>query len=639
MPGIVALNIFMEETRLTLAGAALNQTPIDWDGNLQNIKDAITEAITNKVDILLLPELCITGYGCEDLFLSPWLSEKAFQKLLQVKEWCDSITVAVGLPVIVEGMVYNTACVIKNKEITGFTAKQFLANDGLHYETRWFKPWPANQVAEFQVMGQNYRIGDIVYEERGVKYAFEICEDAWRPNRPAERHMPKGVQLILNPSASHFALSKTDVRHRLVVDASKKYQCAYLYANLLGNEAGRVIYDGEVLIAQNGKLIRRNDLLCFKNVDIEVAEVCFSDNPEITEVIEYLPPIDENKELIAALSLGLFDYMRKSRSRGFVLSLSGGADSSLCAVAVAEMVRRGVESLGVLNFVAKAGMFGLKDAARFDTLPKEQAKKELVNRLLTCAYQGTINSSDDTYNSAKALADSIGAVFYSWTIDDEVQGYVAKIEDVLERPLTWEHDDITLQNIQARVRAPGIWMLANINNALLLATSNRSESAVGYATMDGDTAGSISPIAGIDKAFVRQFLIWMQQQLGYEGLQYVNNLQPSAELRPEKEAQTDEKDLMPYEVLNQIERMAFYDRLSPQQVYAQLLAQAVAGPEVLQGWITKFYTLWARNQWKRERYAPSFHLDDYNLDPRSWLRFPILSGGFQEELSELNREV
>ncbi|WP_347158268.1 NAD(+) synthase [Pontibacter chitinilyticus] len=628
----------MKETRLILAGAALNQTPIDWDGNLLNIKDAITEAITNNVDILLLPELCITGYGCEDLYLSSWLSEEAFQQLLKIKEWCDNITVAVGLPVIVDGFVYNTACIIRNKEIQGFTAKQFLANDGVHYETRWFKPWPANEIVEFEMLGQTYRIGDIIYEEQGIKYAFEICEDAWRPNRPAERHMPKGVQLILNPSASHFALSKTDVRYRLVVDASKKYQCAYLYANLLGNEAGRMIYDGEVLIAQNGKLIRRNDLLCFKNVDMEVAEVCFSDNPELTEVIEYLPPIDENKELIAALSLGLFDYMRKSRSRGFVLSLSGGADSSLCAVAVAEMVRRGVESLGVLGFVAKTQLFGLKDAAYFDSLHPEQAGKALVKRLLTCAYQGTINSSDDTYTSAKELADSIGAVFYNWTIDKEVTDYVATIEDVLERPLTWEEDDITLQNIQARVRAPGIWMLANINNALLLATSNRSESAVGYATMDGDTAGSISPIAGIDKAFIRQFLIWAQLQLGYEGLQYVNNLQPSAELRPAEKAQTDEKDLMPYDVLNQIERMAFYDRLSPQQVYQHLLEQQVAAPEVLQAWVSKFYTLWARNQWKRDRYAPSFHLDDYNLDPRSWLRFPILSGGFRNELAALGKK-
>jgi NAD+ synthase (glutamine-hydrolysing) len=626
----------MEETRLQLAAAALNQTPMAWASNLENIKDAITEAITNKAHILLLPELCITGYGCEDMFLSPWLSEVAFEKLLEIKEWCENITVAVGLPLFLDKKVYNTACVIKDKEIVGFTAKQFLANDGVHYEPRWFTPWPADVVQEFDIMGQTYRIGDIIYNEQGVKYAFEICEDAWRPNRPAVRHMPKGVQLILNPSASHFALSKTDVRHRLVVEASKTYQCAYMYANLLGNEAGRMIYDGEVLIAQNGKLIRRNELLCFKDVDMECAEVCFSANPTIENVIEYLPPIDENKEVMAALSLALFDYMRKSRSRGFVLSLSGGADSSLCAVAVAEMVRRGIESLGGLLFVAKMQIFPLKDVAYFDTLPAHQLEKELVNRLLTCAYQGTVNSSDDTYNSAKGLADSIGAKFYNWTIDQEVSGYIAKIEDALERPLTWEQDDITLQNIQARVRAPGIWMLANINNALLMATSNRSEASVGYATMDGDTAGSISPIAGIDKAFIRQLLIWAQQELGYEGLRFVNKLQPSAELRPSDEEQTDEKDLMPYEVLNQIERLAFHDRFAPHEVYNILLEQQVAEPEVLKAWVEKFYSLWSRNQWKRERYAPAFHLDDYNIDPRSWLRFPILSGGFREELSKIN---
>ncbi len=609
---------------------------MDWEGNLLNIKSAITEAISRKAAILLLPELCITGYGCEDMFLSPWLAEKAMDKLLQIKEWCEDITVCVGVHVLLDKDVYNTACVIRNKDIIGFTAKQFLARDGVHYEPRWFTPWPANEVRQIEIQGKLYPFGDIIYEEQGVKFAFEICEDAWRPNRPAERHMGKGVQLILNPSASHFALSKTDVRYRLVVDASKKYNCAYLYANLLGNESGRMIYDGEVLIAQSGKLICRNELLSFKDVDLECAEVYFGDNIEPAETIQYLPPIDENKELIAALSLALFDYMRKSRSRGFVLSLSGGADSSLCAVAVAEMIRRGVEQLGVLRFVAKTQMFGVKDAAYFDELPPEQATRELVNRLLTCAYQGTINSSDDTYTSAKELANSINAQFYSWTIDEEVKGYVSKIEDVLDRPLTWDKDDLTLQNIQARVRAPGIWMLANINNALLLATSNRSEAAVGYATMDGDTAGSISPIAGIDKAFIRQFLIWMQRELGYEGLQFVNNLQPSAELRPASESQTDEKDLMPYEILNKIERLAFYERLSPQQVQERLVGEGVGNVETIEKYLQKFYTLWSRNQWKRERYAASFHLDDYNLDPRSWLRFPILSGGFREELNNLH---
>jgi NAD+ synthase (glutamine-hydrolysing) len=620
---------------LKIAGAALNQTPLDWTNNLRNIREAIIEARSKKVVLLCLPELSITGYGCEDLFLSPWLSEVAFEKLLEVKEWCDGITVCVGLPLWVFGQIFNTTCVIKNKEIMGFTGKQFLANDGIHYEPRWFSSWPANEVRTFERSGKTYQIGDIIYEEQGIRYAFEICEDAWRPEdiRPAGRHMKKGVQLIINPSASHFAMSKTDLRYKLVLNASRKFNCTYLYTNLLGNEAGRVIYDGEILIAQNGNLIARNNLLSFKQVDLEAAEVSFARPLAPATRLQQLPPIDENKEFIAAISLALFDYLRKSKSKGYVLSLSGGADSSVCAVAVSEMIRRAVCEIGVEEFAARTRILKPEEVAALKKLPAGEPEqvKAICHRLLTCAYQASRNSSDDTFESARGLADSIGAVFYNWFIDDEVAGYTAKIEQAIGRALTWEQDDIPLQNIQARVRAPVIWMLANLSGSLLMATSNRSEASVGYATMDGDTAGSISPLAGVDKAFLRQWLVWAQQELGYTGLQYVNNLQPTAELRPAEKAQTDEKDLMPYPILNQIERLAFYERLSPGQVYEKM--RGTESDELLRLHIRRFYTLWSRNQWKRERYAPSFHLDDYNVDPRSWLRFPILSGGFADELN------
>ena len=623
------------QTTLKIAGAALNQTPIDWANNLRNIQEAIQIAQAQQVDILCLPELCITGYGCEDLFLSPWLPEFAFKKLLEIKEWCTDLTVCVGLPVRAFGQVFNTACVIKNKEIIGFTGKQYLANDGVHYEPRWFSSWPANEIRNFEMLGQTYQIGDIIYEEQGVKYAFEICEDAWRPDhlRPAARHMEKGVQLIINPSASHFAMSKTDLRYKLVVNASQRFNCSYLYCNLLGNEAGRMIYDGEILIAQNGNLISRNNLLSFKQVDLEAAEVSFSHPLPPAEQITELPPSDENKEFISAISLALFDYMRKSRSKGYVLSLSGGADSSVCAVAVAEMIRRAVCEVGLDDFVARTHVLKPEEIAELKRLPEggEEQVKAICRRFLTCAYQASRNSSEDTFQSAAGLAESIGATFHNWFIDDEVTGYTDIIEKAIGRKLTWETDDVTLQNIQARVRAPVIWMLTNLSGALLMATSNRSEASVGYATMDGDTAGSISPLAGVDKAFLRQWLVWAQQELGYTGLQYVNNLQPTAELRPAEKAQTDEKDLMPYPILNQIERLAFYDRLSPRQVYEKM--QGLEEDDLLKQHIRRFFALWSRNQWKRERYAPAFHLDDYNVDPRSWLRFPILSGNFQDELN------
>jgi len=219
------------------------------------------------------------------------------------------------------------------------------------------------------------------------------------------------------------------------------------------------------------------------------------------------------------------------------------------------------------------------------------------------------------------------------------------VEQGLGRELAWKTDDIALQNIQSRVRSPGVWMIANIRNALLLATSNRSEAAVGYATMDGDTSGSLSPIAGIDKAFLRQWLKWLEKIGPIDGapipiLELVNEQQPTAELRPKESKQTDESDLMPYPLLDAIERAAIRDKQMPGEVFDHM---SVRFPEYtsnqLLEWVERFFRLWCRNQWKRERYAPSFHVDDENLDPKTWCRFPILSGGFERELAELRKKV
>ena len=163
-----------------------------------------------------------------------------------------------------------------------------------------------------------------------------------------------------------------------------------------------------------------------------------------------------------------------------------------------------------------------------------------------------------------------------------------------------------------------------------------------YATMDGDTCGGISPIAGIDKAFLRRWLRWLEVQ-GPSGigpipeLAVVNALQPTAELRSAEKAQTDESDLMPYDLLDAIEHQAIGEKRSPAEVLAFVAAEFPQHEKPqLVNWIRRFFELWCRNQWKRERYAPSFHVDDKNLDPKTWCRFPILSGGFRRELRELD---
>jgi NAD+ synthase (glutamine-hydrolysing) len=654
-----------------LAVAVVNQTPLDWRGNLRNILAATEAARSQQASIVCLPELCLTGYGCEDAFLSPDVQKRARNALLQIVPQTTGLIVSVGLPVLYRGALFNCACLLVDGRIAGFVAKKNLAGDGIHYEPRWFKPWPAGQAAQIEIDGQSVPFGDLVFDCGGIRLGFEICEDAWAARRPGSDLAQLAVDIILNPSASHFAFGKEEVRRRLVLESSRAFGVSYVYANLVGNEAGRIIFDGAALVASGGRMVAegprfsmadfrvttavidvdatrmgRARLASFQPAEassaVTVVTVPFSFPAQQPGLPSPPPPAWETgsavkmEEFARAVSLGLFDYMRKSRSRGFVVSLSGGADSAAVSVLVWLLVRFGLHELGREAFLAKL--------AYIPNLADIADESQLVRRLLTCVYQATRNSTATTCNAARGVAEAIGAEFMQLDVDGIVQAYIGLIAHELKRELTWSEDDIALQNIQARTRSPSVWLLANIRGALLLSTSNRSEAAVGYATMDGDTSGGLSPIAGIDKAFLRQWLDWMYRQgpakMGnLPALKLVIEQAPTAELRPQAAAQTDEADLMPYDLLDAVERAAIRDKHGPIDVYRLMRTQFPQhAPPQLGIWVERFFRLWARNQWKRERYAPSFHLDDENLDPKTWCRFPILSGGYEQELAEL-REV
>ncbi len=662
---------------IRVAAAALNQTPLDWRGNQANILAAIAEARRRNVTVLCLPELCISGYGCEDTFPSPNTLRQSLRVLREVLPETRGICVALGLPLRVNNALFNVAALVVDGRLLGFVGKQHLAGDGIHYEPRWFKPWPAGVLDAVEVEGEGgigaerVPVGDLRFEVGGVRIGFEICEDAWVAARPGIELARRGIDLILNPSASHFAFGKIAIRQRFVLEGSRAFGCSYVYANLLGNEAGRAIYDGEAMIASAGRLLASGPRFSYRDVvltdavvDIDVTRlqqtrlasgspdrgsesVCVRTAfpwPRVAPVLsEPVAPAWETsgclkeEEFARAVPLALFDYLRKSRSQGFVVSLSGGADSSAIACLVSLMVRAGCADLGMEDFRAKLGYIpGLEGC------PTPEAATRI---LLTTAYQPTRNSGPVTRAAARAVAEGVSAEHHELDIGALHAGYVSMVEGALGRELTWSRDDLALQNIQARVRSPGIWMLANVKGALLLSTSNRSEAAVGYATMDGDTSGGLAPIAGIDKAWLRRWLVWLERE-GPRGfgpipaLSAVNAQAPTAELRPPDRAQTDEADLMPYELLDAIERSTVRDKQSPLEAYQHMrLRFPQFPPRQLAAWVERFFRLWCRNQWKRERYAPSFHVDDENLDPKTWCRFPILSGGYQVELEELRRYV
>lgn len=612
---------------LRIGGAAVNTTPLDWEGNKDTLINAIEYARMNGVELLCLPELCITGYGCEDLFLTDWVPAKAALKLIELCAYTYDITVALGFPLSYQGTLYNAVALVQNTEIKGVYCKKHLANDGIHYEHRWFQPWPSGKVCTWQIAGHSFPLGDALFElsfaHGSFKIGFEICEDAWRtPTRPAIAYVQQGVDILLNPSASHFSMGKSSLRRELVTQSSSQFSCTYVYANLLGNEAGRVIFDGEILIASGGVLLQANPLCSFQAFNVIYTDVIPKSPGNPTPTLPSLASKEE--EFTQACTLGLYDYMRKSKSQGYTLSLSGGADSSACAVLVHQMLIRGSKELGLSYFLRRGGITSIDASSTVE---------QCMDKLLLCIYQASAQSSDQTWNSARSLAQALGTTCLRWDIDPWVNSYRSVVEHSIQRTLSWDTDDLALQNIQARVRTPALWMMANLRNHLLITTSNRSEGDVGYCTMDGDTAGSIAPIAGVSKHFIKNYLIWAQQTFDLPSLHYVNSMAPSAELRPLDTLQTDEADLMPYSVLEKIEIWAIEQRQSPAQVHA-LATKTFShiDPEIIAMYVTKFYKLWTRNQWKRERMAPSFYLDTFNIDPRTWYRFPILSGGFEDDL-------
>jgi NAD+ synthase (glutamine-hydrolysing) len=655
-----------------VAAAVLNQTPLDWVGNRQRLQAVLQKAKEQHVDVLCCPELCLCGYGCEDAFHSPDTAQMSWRMLRELLPATRGIVVNFGLPVWHGGAVYNAVVLVVDGKPVGLTAKQHLAGDGIHYEPRWFKSWPAGVRVSWHSPDGPLPLGDQLFDfhhqGRSLRLAFEICEDAWVADRPGGRLAGQAVDLILNPSASHFAFGKQKIRERFVVEGSRAYSVAYVYANLNGNEAGRAIYDGGALIASGGTIVARGPRLGLADSDLTSAVVDIGRNQVIRartasfqpqfarargdEAVlldytfkEHLVPTTEpetlaswetgpylkEEEFSRAVSLGLLDYMRKSHSRGFILSLSGGADSAACAVLVHLMHRR-----------AEAELDPEQMSSKFAYWPSYENRGE---QLLTTVYQATKNSGTVTQEAARKVAAAVGARHAEYDVDDLVVGYTKRTEEALRRSLSWETDDIALQNIQARVRAPGPWMLANVLGALLISTSNRSEAAVGYATMDGDTSGGLAPIAGIDKAFLRHWLRWMEHH-GPEGygpipeLEAINVQAPTAELRPQEASQTDEDDLMPYPVLERIERLAIRDKVGPEGIFHRLGGDfPESSQEQRLAWVERFFRLFTRNQWKRERYAPSFHLDDQNLDPKTWCRFPILSGGYALELAELRESL
>ncbi len=613
---------------LRVGVASVRTWPLDFSGHVTRLKALFADARQKRVQVLALPELVLSGYECGDFFWHPWVSEAAWEALQALLPETKGLFTAIGLPLRLYDRLYNAAAIALDGKLLGFALKTELPRDGIFYEPRWFVPGPKDRLLTEPHTGLS--AGSFVAEVGGIRLSVEICEEAWRPHRRIEALAP---HIVLGLNASPYEIGKPARRRRLIAESSYRYRCVYLYANLLGNEAGKLLYDGESFIAHQGEIIAATSPFSLAEYELSIADVDLEPlmttrlrtgfpaggAPLLTQP-DFLwkepqsshpstapaAPLSDELAVTQAVSMGLWDYLYKTRHKGFVVSLSGGLDSAACAV------------FGYLA-IARARKELHPDALSAYNLSPADLERLNVHTF----YQATRQSSAETFRRAEGLAKALGVPFTRWEIQPIVDAYENLVSAWLGRPLSWELDDIARQNLQARVRVPALWMVANILGALLLTTGNRSEITVGYTTMDGDSAGGLAPIGGLSKPFLKRWALWAAEFYNWPILAQIAEATPTAELRPAPQA--DETDLMPYPLLTFFEEKLLWDGQPPESL--PLLAResfTQLPPHELKTYSQRFIRLFRISQWKRERLAPAFHLDKYNLDPRGAARFPVL---------------
>ena len=635
--------------RLVRIGTAAVSVKVgDFAWNTGRLRAAIEAAREQHVHLLVTPELAISGYSLEDRVSWADVTRHSWANLVELAEHCKDIAAIIGLPVRVGAQVYNAAAMVAGGKVQGLVLKRHLPMYSIFYEGRNYTPWTGGTTTINGVIA-----GDLVFDLPFGMVSAEICEDLWSPNSPARERVRAGAEIICNPSASPFIPGKNEERKRLVCQSAAGLKAVYAYANLLGCDNSRLVFDGGGLVADPEGIVCAGDILSRHSwslssgvVDLDnltrirsenttwregnkqaaenggitvlpVKDIPFEPAPVETYAAQlpesfYVPskqPREEERnphldELFDALVLGLRDYFEKVGVFDcFIIALSGGRDSALCLLMAVEAAK------------------SLKEGAEAEDFAK---------RIKTVYLPNSKYSSSGTENAARALAEELGVSFKVVSIDDESRVALKMQAELLGSTSAIHH--LAKQNLQARVRGTMMLNWANSVGGLVLVTSNLSEAGVGYSTTGGDNQGGYSPIANVPKTLVSELLDYISKRDGITSLQDVLAVPPSAELAPDQE---DEKDLMPYPVLDDLLYLYARRRMPLVDCWRLVCARHPEhDPEALRTWSRSFAIRFSANQWKRDQHPVALKVMDLDLDPKTGFRFPV-THSIQYELDEL----
>ena len=495
---------------MKVQASQLNPTIGDLEGNTRKVLDALARARTKAVDVVLFPELTLTGYPPEDLLLDARFIDAVEKKLQTIGPATKGLFVAVGLPRRnsrkKEKPLYNSAAIFIDGQLVGFKDKTLLPTYDVFDERRFFEP--GREQAVFAYLGR--------------KIAVTICEDAWQhagcvgytdyQRDPIEELCDKEVDLLLNLSASPYSFQRDDVRASVAIAAAQTLQSPVILCNQVGAN-DQLVFDGHSLYVNE------------KGEQIQVARGFVEEDLIVDLSTNACPcsPVEHGlQDLYSALVLGVRDYFHKQGFSRAILGLSGGIDSALVAC------------------IAK------------DALGAEQVKAfALPSRF----------SSPTSFEDAAKLAGNLGIALEKISIDEIFQEYLDRLEPLFGgKPF-----DMTEENLQSRIRGMILMAMANKFGSILLNTGNKSEFAVGYTTLYGDMCGGLGVLLDVTKLRVYELARYVNRS-GEVIPERIITRAPTAEL---KANQTDQDTLPPYEVLDPIIQDYIEEGLSPQEIAAK----------------------------------------------------------------------
>ncbi len=524
---------------LRVAGAQMNLVVGDIAGNTNRILEALEWAETRDADVLLVPEMAVNGYPPEDLVHRDDFIDAGLEAVTEIARATRSTTAVVGFVdrVVpgkassgdsVERVVANAAAICQDGRVIGVYHKVLLPNYGVFDEDRYFKEG-----------GDPDKLWDV----GGVAAGVSICEDIWSADGPPLAQSKSGARVLLNINASPFHRGKAADREAMLARRAAAGGCPVVYVNLIGGQ-DELVFDGaSLVIAPSGEIIHRSPQF---EEDLFVVDVPLSGEEVIGGRIT--PLCDAPEEVYRALVVGLRDYVSKNGFDSVVIGLSGGIDSALTAAVAAD-------ALGPEN------VWGLAMPSRF--------------------------SSDHSIEDASRLAENLGTRFDVLAIDSIHKAFT----DVLEPLFTGTEFGLAEENIQARARGALLMAVSNKFGPMVIATGNKSEMAVGYATLYGDMVGGYAVLKDVFKTLVYELARWRNKDDEVIPQRSIDKA-PSAELRP---GQKDSDTLPPYDLLDQVlERHVEMD---------QGIDEIVAGGYERE-LVEQVVSMVARNEYKRRQAAP-----------------------------------